>query len=295
MTLHNFIRDVAQKANIPNEVVEEQIKNLNNIDLTEDFNAAQKLLSLDAAKSSQDIAQFFNQKYNQDLTRAQTAKLQASGFSDDDISIINQLDVTERTSKIIEIQKNKLESQLGFSADERVKTLENQIKDWQSKAETYQRALDEERKKAQNEISKYQQTQNIMSFISSLPVRKDIFSADELQKSIYEKAQIEAARLNGQIVYRNGKMEVVSTEDGMTKIYDEFFNPVSAEKMIRDVAQNNNLLKIEEPAGNTGGNPNNRRNMKTETNITNTNQFQARVNMKKQRAYDEMMSFYQNK
>lgn len=245
MTINNFLKELAEKAGIENK--EEMLASFDvKGNLPDGFEVvAQRLMSKDAALSNAEIAAHFTSKHNANLTRVQTAKLEAAGFSKDEIKLITDLEPESRTEKIIEIQHQKLTREGTITTDEATKLLKQELEDSRKKYQILEAQLIESTKRADNVISQYKENQAIKTAISSLPLRSDILNKQELVELIHTKVNSHLAQKNAKLKVVGDKILVVNADDNTTVAYDEFNNPMSAEKVFRTLAGESQLLQVQ--------------------------------------------------
>lgn len=256
MTLENFIKNTLDRAGVENkETLLAQVQNLKG-DVPDEFGEVlNRLMTKEAAMANSELATHFFNRRNQTITQAQAAKLEAAGFTKDEIKIITDLSPEERTEKILSIQHDKLVAQGKLSVDEKTKSLQSELDSARKVQVSLESQLQEARKNSAKQLEDFKDMQVIRTELAKLNLRTDILSREEVITLLIDKANTFLASKNAKIKVIGGtRLSVVNKDDGVTPAYDEYSTPLNADKIFRSVAAEAKLLNLQKGPGAAGGN-----------------------------------------
>lgn len=258
MKASDFLQGVLSRSNveIDSETQNEIIQKFAGVDVPDKIvePVLNNIITKDAAAVDKDIASKHKTKIYDNLTKAQTNALLAAGYSQDEVSIINNMQLEDRISKIVEINTNKVTAKFSASETEQIALAKAQAEAEKTRADSYQEKLlkkDEDFRKQQESLrSEFM----LDSLVEKISYKKDgipVQTAINVMKSEL-KSWLNAR--SAQIIFVEGRPKIVSAQDPTEDFYDENNKPILVDRLLIRIAQSQNLVdnKVQEPKPNPG-------------------------------------------
>jgi len=245
MKANLFLKEFFNKTQTLNEEIAQAIEGLD-AELPDSVTEAlNHVLTFKSAKSNKELASFFENRFNERLNKTQVQKLQEAGFSESEIEAIKKTPLEERAISVARIVEEKKKAEYSESVDERLKTLQRQIEEYEQKINGYQKSLLEKDKYYSNVIEAVKMETDLNNFINTIQFRKDGVPRDAAIRLLKDEIKTQLELMDAALTFINGYPKLVKKEDATLDYYDEGNNPVDAARFIYGIATK---LNIVEPA-----------------------------------------------
>lgn len=233
--------------------IEEINKRLAGIDVPDAIvESLSDIVSKKAAMVDRDIAERHKNKLYDNLTKSQTNALLAAGYTQDEVSVINNLDINDRLNKIIEINTNKLKTQYSASETEQIALAKKEALAEKERAEMYQNQL----LKKQDDFTTYKTTleneTKLNYMIDKIRFRTDGIPKDKAAELLKSELNSYLKSRNAKVVFQNNQARVVDINDETEDYYDENNKLLDVNRLTIRLAQSLNLVdkNVTEPKEN---------------------------------------------
>lgn len=241
MEANLFLKELFSKVEAPSEVLEA----VNSVSGSLPDSVSEilpKVLTVGSAKANKEVASFFENKINERLTKAQVQRLEAAGFTQDEIKAIRGAKPEDRVLLVAELEREKNNKVLNSSVDERVKEYEARVREYEAKVANYQRMLLEKDSYYANKIEQVRMENDLNAVINSLPIRTDGIPKEAAVRLLKDELRTKLEMMGAQLQFINGHPKLVRADDASLDYYDDGNNLVDAYRFIAGVASGLNLL-----------------------------------------------------
>jgi nicotinamide mononucleotide adenylyltransferase len=237
-----FLKELLSKAEFNNEEVISAVESLQGEIPDAVADILPKLLTEKAAKSSKEINSFFENKYNERLTKLQINKLAEAGFSDNEINEIKKLKPEERLLYIAQVERERASLANNASVDERVAEMEKRLKEAEAKVLAYQKSLIDKDKHYASVIQGIKMETDLNNALATIKIRKDGIPLEAAYKLIKDEMRTQLEIMGASLQFVNGYPKLVRADDNSLDYYDENNNLVDGNKFIISIVSKLNLL-----------------------------------------------------
>lgn len=252
----DFVNQVLNRTNfeVTPELTETLNQKLSGVDVPDEVEKSLiNIISKETALVDKEIAAKHKGKLYDNLTKSQTNALLASGYSQDEISIINNLEFDQRVSKILEINTNKLKAQYSASETEQIALAKKEALAEKERADNYQqRLLSKEEELRQREVS-LRNEYSLNGFIDKVRFKADGLPKDKAANLLKSELNSYLHSKGAKVVFESGQPRVVNSDDETEDYYDENSKPVNLDRLLIRLAQSLNIVdkSVVEPKENS--------------------------------------------
>ena len=201
-----------------------------------------KIISRKEAMIDKEIADHHQKKVFSNLTKAQTNRLLAQNFSDDEISLINQLSVEERLDKILEIQKSKISSHFSQSETDKVKQYEELMQREKERADKFQQTIISKETEFQKREENIRNEYLLSSYLDSVKYRTDTVPRETAISIMKNELKSFLDVRNAKLIFVHNNPKIVMKDDETEEYYDENNKSIKLNNLIIRLAQSQNLV-----------------------------------------------------
>lgn len=242
MKIATFLESLLSKAEVNNQELQSKLSALE-FDVPDELQSAvDGLVSVNAAKSKADFAQHHINKHNHNVNQAHTAKLQALGLSDSEITDVMATSIEERVTKVANIIASKESAKYSGSKDEQVLALEKQISELKNRADSFQKASLNKDSEYSKKLEAQKAEIMLQRIVEGFSLRKDTIPHETALPLIISTVNNSLAHKGAKIIFIGDKPKVVNADDETLDFYDEKSNPIDARVFIERTIQGLNLL-----------------------------------------------------
>lgn len=250
MKANVFLSRLLDKSEYPKKAELEQKINSLTHDIPDEFEQILPLLmSEQAARGNPNISEYHHNSLRQELTRAQTSKLQGAGFSEAEINEVTNLPIETRTERIIQLIQSKESAKYTQTESERIRALEAQAKAERDRADQLQASYAGREDTTRQAVEQVELRHQLHNLINSFQLSQNGLPRDHAVKVIYDEVNAKAELMGAKIIIVGGVVKMVQAKDKTLNFYDNNNNPVDTRAFVEKVAMDLNLIEKRKPVG----------------------------------------------
>ena len=246
MKLSTFFENLNSKVDdfeISTELHNELLTKFSEQEIPDDYaNILTKFISKKEAYIDKDIAQHHQQKVYSNLTKAQTNRLLAQNFTDDEISLINQLSVEDRIEKILELQKTKITSLYSQNESDKIKHYEALVNNEKERVEKFQQTLLQKEQEVGKIEERIRNEYMLNSMLDDVKYRTDTVPRATAKKILKTELEAYLSQRGAKLIFINDTPKIVHRDDETEEFYDENNKSIRLNNLIVRIAQSQNLV-----------------------------------------------------
>lgn len=262
MKLNTLLQEVINKVADQQSKQElfDGLRSLHDIDIPDHYERLvpelARLIPESDAPRKKDIADKVISSYRQDLDRSQYSQLVNMGLEESDIKEVMALNLEERTSKVADIIKSKLQKQFSMTESERNMEINSRLKAEKERADRYQQSLLEREKDFNDRLSRYSIDTELKAVILSHEFT-DILPDERIRyRTAVQAVEDKINAVGGRLLLSNGQLKLVDADDETKDIWDSSNRVMTVQGLVEKTLSELNLIKRKD-------NRNNQRNLKS--------------------------------